>query len=211
MGRLDWGFHPTLQPATSRPNSPRSLEAPRRPSARSAAASFRLHGTAHIRAQSNHLKRRTPFQRNARTRFGGRGACGSEHRDFSRSHDSRFIRRPVPSERPVRCGTRSPRSALSTVEPSLLARTDQATSCCPTLPARPTFEPGPHPAPTDLSPIGQASGAGSDTAPAHLLAPLLDALLAALPTRLARAQRTVPPYRQTSIRQRSTRTRRSIR
>ncbi len=100
-GPVGLGFPAQLQPATSRPNSRCIRQATRRPSARSAAASFRRDGPAHIRAQSNHIKRRTPFQRNARTRFSGRGACGSEHRDFSRSHDSRFIRRPVPSERPV--------------------------------------------------------------------------------------------------------------
>ncbi len=102
--------------------------------------------------------------------------------------------------------SRWPRSALSTLEPSILARTDQATSCCPTPLARTTFEPGPHPRGPDFSPIGRASDAGSDTAPAPLLAPLL----AALPTRLARTQLTVPPYRQTSILHRSTHTRRPI-
>lgn len=39
------------------------------------------------------------------------------------------------------------RSALSTVGSALLARTHQATNCCPTLPTRPIFEPGHTPRP----------------------------------------------------------------
>jgi len=207
MGRLDWGFPPKLQPANSRSSSSCGLEAPRRHSARSAIASFRKDVTVHIRAQPNRLKRRIPFHRNARTQFSGRGACGSGHRYFSRTHDSRFIVAPFHPKDPSSVppfglvhGRTIPLGAHPPDHELLPISARQAHLRAWATPRGPRLQP----ARTRLRcRVLHRACTASCTATAPLLA--------ALPTRLSRAQRTVPLYRQPSIRHRSTRTRRSIR